>query len=50
MSVMQMLEGLGIQDKHRIYEEMVDNLKRLKLAMKFYTPKGHHVTVKGNCA
>lgn len=45
MSVMQMLQDLGIRDKNRIYGEAVDNLKSLKLAMKFYTPKSYHVTV-----
>ncbi len=37
MSAMQTLEGLGIQDKNRIYGEAVDNLKRLKMAMDFST-------------
>jgi hypothetical protein len=49
MSVMQTLEGLGDRDKNRIYGEAIDNLKGLKLPMRFYTPKGYHVFVIGKC-
>jgi len=50
MSVMQMLESLGVRDKNRRYGEAVDNLKTLKLPMQFYTPKSHHVTITDTSA
>jgi hypothetical protein len=51
MDTMQLLEGLGVHDKIRgVYGQSVDNLKSLKKALQFYTPKRNHVTVRGSCA
>jgi len=44
-SVMQALEELGTRDKNHRYSEATNNLKRLKLDMKFHTPKNHYITV-----
>jgi hypothetical protein len=49
MSTMQMLEGLGIRDRNRVYGEAAENLKSLKFALTFDTPKKYHVTILGTC-
>jgi len=45
MLTMQTLESVGIGNRDRVYEETANNLKSLKLALTFDTPKNHQVII-----